>query len=263
MKKKRFQKPSPPAGPSAPTPPAEKIQAGATAPSSGTGEKEKGGKGERGQLSLPVSSIPSVPMATAPTVTADEAAEPTAAKRSFPVLLFALLGLLIYWADIFLMDHSGQFDAKVYSPYVSTNQLDSFLPKDESQIFRAKGQRIFKNVCAPCHLDSGTGSPGQNPPLAGSDWVMTEGPNRIIRLVLDGGLPPFVVNGAPYYGAMVPQRASLMDDDIAAVLTYVRSEWGNKAPPVTPAQVHKIREATKDRTISWTMDELKAIPDKD
>ena len=92
---------------------------------------------------------------------------------------------------------------------------------------------------------------------------MPEGPNRIIRIVLNGAAGPFVVNGAQYNNVMVPWRDALSDDDIAAVLTYIRNDWGNKSPAVTPAQVKVIRDATKDKAGSWTMEELKAVSEKD
>jgi hypothetical protein len=58
---------------------------------------------------------------------------------------------------------------------------------------------------------------------------------------------------------MAPWGKTLKDEQIAAVLTYVRNEWGNKAPPIPTEFVAKIREETKDRTDPWTQKELEAI----
>jgi mono/diheme cytochrome c family protein len=69
------------------------------------------------------------------------------------------------------------------------------------------------------------------------------------------------VDGQQYNNAMVPWRDVLSDEEIAAVITYVRGqkEWGNKAPDVTPERVKAVREKEKSRTQPWTADELKKI----
>jgi mono/diheme cytochrome c family protein len=58
---------------------------------------------------------------------------------------------------------------------------------------------------------------------------------------------------------MVPWRDTFSDDEIAAVLTYVRREWGNKAADVKPERVKEVREKTKDRVLPWTPDELMKV----
>ena len=67
------------------------------------------------------------------------------------------------------------------------------------------------------------------------------------------------VKGQQYNNVMAPWGKVLKDEQIAAVLTYVRNEWGNQAPPITKEFVSKIREQTKDRTEPWTQKELQAI----
>jgi mono/diheme cytochrome c family protein len=74
---------------------------------------------------------------------------------------------------------------------------------------------------------------------------------------------PIEVNGVKYPG-QVPMTAfkGLSDDELAGVLTYVRNAYGNQASPVLPAQVAKVRAATKDRAGFYTPDELlKEFPD--
>jgi len=198
----------------------------------------------------------------APAFVAKETVEPVAARTAFPVLFFVLLVLLLYCADMYLMANAGQFDPRIYSPYTSSNQLADFLPKSEGDLLMAQGRRTYNTYCVPCHQSNGGGLAGQFPPLAGSDWLNGEGPNRIIRIVLNGAAGPFVVNGANYNNSMVPWRDGLSNEDIAAVLTYVRNEWGNKGPAIKPSEVQSIREATKDKGGNWTMEELKAIPEK-
>jgi len=58
----------------------------------------------------------------------------------------------------------------------------------------------------------------------------------------------------------MPTWSQLSDEQIASVLTYIRSEWGNAAPPISTEYVKSIREKTADRTEPWTSKELQAIP---
>ena len=112
--------------------------------------------------------------------------------------------------------------------------------------------------CMLCHQFDGRGVAGQYPPLASSEWVLGENGHtdqQIVALVLHGAEGPFTVNGDVFSGAMAPWKA-LRDDEIAAVLTYVRSSWGNAAPPITAEFVGKVREATKDRADPWSEGEL-------
>ena len=95
-------------------------------------------------------------------------------------------------------------------------------------------------VCVGCHQPPGLGRPGMFPPLASSDWVAAKKPDRIIRMVLHGFTGPITLNGKPFASPaplMPPQGAALSDTQIADVLTYVRSSFGNKAGAVTPAEV--------------------------
>lgn len=127
----------------------------------------------------------------------------------------------------------------------------------------ARGQTVYMQVCFACHQPMGQGLPGMFPPLAGSDWVTAKKPGRMIRMILHGFTGPFMLNGAPFKSPaplMPAQGAALNDQQIADVLTYVRNNFGNKAPAVTPEEVKAIREAEKTRSAMWTEAELLTIP---
>ena len=114
--------------------------------------------------------------------------------------------------------------------------------------------------CATCHQPSGAGLAPTYPPLDGSPWV-TGSEERLIKLTLHGLWGPMEVKGVTYDPAkgippMTPFGALLDNDEIAGVLTYVRNTWSNKAAPVLPSTVGKVREATKDRSIFWKPEEL-------
>ncbi|MCW5556251.1 MAG: cytochrome c [Verrucomicrobiae bacterium] len=87
-----------------------------------------------------------------------------------------------------------------------------------------------------------------------------EGAARKIRIVLNGLNGPITVNGTAFNSIMNPFKESLSDSDIAAVLTYVHSAWGNKAGPVSADEVKAIRTETASRETYWTAEELLQVP---
>ncbi len=112
-------------------------------------------------------------------------------------------------------------------------------------------------VCAVCHQATGLGLPNTFPPLAGSEIVNGKA-DAHIRIVLQGVTGPFTVKGMQFNNTMPAQGPAMSDSDIAAVINYERSAWGNNGAQVTPAQVAAIRAATASRTAPWTEAELKA-----
>jgi len=101
----------------------------------------------------------------------------------------------------------------------------------------AGGAAVFASNCASCHGDKGQGAPNLAPPLAKNSYV-TGNPKAVIHAVLVGMNGPIKVNGKPWgSGAMPPWKGSLNNAQIAAVITYIRSSWGNKASAVTEKQV--------------------------
>ncbi len=115
------------------------------------------------------------------------------------------------------------------------------------------GQQIFQR-CAVCHQATGQGIPGSFPPLAGSEWATAVNAAVPIRIVLHGLSGQVTVKGQRFNSAMPPYGTNqpLADSEVAAVLTYVRTSWGNAAGAVTPEQVAAERSATAGRTTPWT-----------
>ncbi|NIP95412.1 MAG: cytochrome c [Akkermansiaceae bacterium] len=111
-------------------------------------------------------------------------------------------------------------------------------PVEESVM--AAGKTAFA-LCMACHGPDANGVPNVGPPLAGSEWVNGP-PENLIAIQLRGLSGPIEVKGQTYnfIAPMVPQ-AFQTDDQIAAVLTYIRNSFGNKAAPVTPEQVKALR----------------------
>jgi mono/diheme cytochrome c family protein/glucose/arabinose dehydrogenase/HEAT repeat protein len=122
-------------------------------------------------------------------------------------------------------------------------------PEEEKRF--ADGEQIYQNICKACHQADGRGQEKVAATLIGSP----------IALAPSGGVPArALLNGKEgTVGLMPPLGATLTDDQIAAVLTYIRREWGHTAAPVDPSTIRDTREATVGRTRPWTNDELLAL----
>ena len=105
------------------------------------------------------------------------------------------------------------------------------------------GGVLFKGTCSTCHQPNGEGLANVFPPLAKSD-LLEKTPQRAIDIVLNGLTGPINVNGV-HYNSVMPPMSQLNDDEVANILTYVHSSWGNNGPQVTAKQVAEIRAKTK------------------
>ena len=100
------------------------------------------------------------------------------------------------------------------------------------------GQHLFATICAACHQPNGLGVPGKFPPLAGSDFLNAN-KDRAINIVIHGLQGPITVNGQAFNNAM--PSVPLRDGDIANVLTYLYSAFGNSGKDVTADEVKTVR----------------------
>ena len=128
----------------------------------------------------------------------------------------------------------------------------------EEQKRFAQGKELFLISCGACHQPHGMGQEGLAPPLVDSKWVLGS-PQRLVRIVLHGLHGPINVNGNTFQLDM-PALDVFDDDQIAAILTFVRREWGHTVSPVEPELVKTVRAETEKREEAWTEAELLKIP---
>jgi mono/diheme cytochrome c family protein len=121
----------------------------------------------------------------------------------------------------------------------------SSIPSAESSLLMHLGKTIYDAQCANCHGADGTGDPPRYPPLAGNQSIEMESAVNPIRMVLNGGFPPGTAGNPMPYG-MPPFAQILGDDEVAAVVTYIRSSWGNHGAPVSAKQANELRSAPLD-----------------
>ena len=112
------------------------------------------------------------------------------------------------------------------------------------QVF-SEGRRVYEAKCAVCHGAEGKGMPPHYPPLANNQAIEMESAVNPIRMTLNGGYPPGTKKNPMPYG-MPPFAQELSDVEVAAVVTYIRTDWGNRGGPVTPSDANTLRTATME-----------------
>jgi mono/diheme cytochrome c family protein len=176
---------------------------------------------------------------------AREYADPDEKERPVPWTLVALVAAMIAWGAWYIVTLEGTADPSLGD----RRTVAALAPAAAGDGGAVDGARVYASNCAACHQATGLGVAGVFPPLAGSPWV-TESPTRLVQILLHGIQGPLDVMGVAYNGLMPPWK-QLGDEEIAAVATYVRSQWGNAAAPVDAATVAAERARTADRTAPW------------
>ncbi len=156
----------------------------------------------------------------------------------------------------------------IVASFTSCNVKGFFVkPSDEPQwvdpnpppkggvVAELTGEKVFKSKCAACHQTNGKGLPGSYPPLVASKLLNSEA-TISIRIVLHGIQGQIVREGLTYNGAMTPHKDILNDLEIADVLTYSRSQWGNTGTAVTEDVVKTVREKTAAQATSYSESDL-------
>lgn len=186
-----------------------------------------------------------------------EKEEPSENFSPMPLFLVALFMILAFWAGVYIVHYSGDFGPFHYDETVRAGEGEVVGPKEVDML--ALGARIYNQNCVACHQSSGLGLPGVYPPVVASDWVR-DNPERLIKIVLAGMAGPIVVNGKNYNNAMTA-FARLKDQQIAAVLTYIRThpDYDNNPFPVSEELVASVRAAYGARSEPWSQVELEAI----
>lgn len=177
-----------------------------------------------------------------PPVLLRENPDPEEGRGPLPALLLVLLGAMAAWGFFYV-----KTDARDLG--VGGDRRSEQAPPPAG----ADGEAIYQTRCASCHQATGAGVAGTFPPLASSPWVKGDG-ETTARIVLFGVQGPMRVGAATYQGQMPRFADTLKDDELAAVVSYVRASWGNAGSPVDAATVAKLRAAS--RASPWSEAEL-------
>lgn len=136
-------------------------------------------------------------------------------------------------------------------------EVDEYDPK----IWVAKGKATYNTACVSCHGATGEGSPGVYPPLKASEFVV-HGEARPVIILLRGVHGSLTVNGKTYNGVMNPLGAGMSSKQLAQLVSYIRSDWGNNASIVYDDQITEYKK-TMTSSASMTEAELRAIPEEE
>jgi mono/diheme cytochrome c family protein len=112
-----------------------------------------------------------------------------------------------------------------------------------------RGRTAFLTYCAPCHQTDGSGMARLATPLRNSKWVL--GKEELLARIVLNGLKDDL---------LMPPMSTLDDQQLAAILTYIRRAWGHEGGRVSAEMVGRVRAASSGRTAPWTRAELSALP---
>ena len=172
-----------------------------------------------------------------------ENAEPEEVTRPMPLIVAAVaVGMVVFGALYILL--SGPFGTPALGDRRSLAELRG--PAPSASGAGADGKQLFTANCVACHQATGKGLPGVFPPLDGSEWAIGD-PRTVANILLHGVTGELEVEGVKYSGAM-PAFATLSDQELAAVITYVRGAWSNKADAIKPELFEQERKAGSGRT---------------
>ena len=176
-----------------------------------------------------------------------ENAEPYEGSSPIPWFVIVLVGLLASLCIVYIVE------ANVDTPSEWGDSRTRAELAGERPVAGAKadGAALFASACVACHQANGAGLPGVFPPLAGSEWVAGK-ETTMAAIVLHGIAGSITVKGSNYAGAMPAFKDQFSDEQLAAVLTHVRSQWGNAGSPISAATVATVREQLKARTTPFT-----------
>jgi mono/diheme cytochrome c family protein len=182
-----------------------------------------------------------------------------------PLWLMALCGVAIFWAGT---SFSGGFGGSYFSADNYSVHPDAEVAAHgaggaggegaQEPSVADLGKAYFLQNCSVCHQPTGTGLPNQYTPLAGSEFV-NGGSRRLGMILLKGLVGPVTVEGHQFNGAM-PAWQALPDKKIAAILTYVRGDFGNHGGPITPDQIADARKEFAGHPESWSANDILAVP---
>jgi mono/diheme cytochrome c family protein len=169
-----------------------------------------------------------------------EQADPTERTKPIPLLVAAVaLGMVLAGVGYILL--SEPFGIAV----LGDQRTVADLRPASGGSGAVDGRQVYTANCVACHQAGGTGVAGVFPPLAGSEWV-TGQPRVLANILLHGIEGELAVKGVVYKGSM-PAFAQLSDAELAAVASYVRSNWSNQAPPLA-AEVFAVERKHNGRS---------------
>ncbi len=145
---------------------------------------------------------------------------------------------MLFVLSVFFMVSCGNKPQNTQSVIAPSSAQNA--EKSTGQTAEHPGKKVYNSVCMVCHMTDGSGVPGMYPPIYESEFVNGD-VTELIKIVLEGKSGKVEVKGETYNNIMPPQ-ANLTDQQIADVLTFMRSNFGNNSSEITAEEVQKLRK---------------------
>lgn len=183
-----------------------------------------------------------------------EMREPSDGISPTPVSFLLTCFVLVAWGGWYLSEYNSGWVEKGYNELQRSGGTAAVSAPVNPMVL---GKEVF-GTCIQCHQGDAKGLPDTYPPLVGSEYV-TGDPRRLSAILLNGLEGPVTVNGKPFNGKMPAWKEQFNDQEIAALLTYVRSSFGNSAPAVDEKTVANVRKELEARSIPWSLEALESF----
>jgi mono/diheme cytochrome c family protein len=180
-----------------------------------------------------------------------EMEEPKDGSTATPVAFLLMCFFFTAWGGYYIADNPGNWSGQEYNERPAHTAFSGPPAPTDPMLL---GKEVF-SACTQCHQLDGKGVAGTYPPLVGSEYV-TGDERRLAAILMNGINGPFVVNGNTYSSEMPNWRSYFKDEELAAVMTYVRNTWGNKSAPVSKETVAKVRAELAANSTIWTAETL-------
>lgn len=179
-----------------------------------------------------------------------EMPEPWEGTRPIPWIVVLIAAGLFFWAIGYIW-FTHQTSPASYGDRRSAAdfQVAASTGADQGAI---DGAKLYATHCVACHQAKGAGLAGVFPPLSDSEWVIGK-PEVLIQILLHGVSGELTVKGNVYSGQMPPFADTLDDNELAALLTHIRADFGNTAEPI-PATLIAQQRADIERDTPWQGD---------
>ena len=189
-------------------------------------------------MNPPNDVILAAPRPAAPPPQAREQADPTERVQPIP-LVVAVITLAMVLAGAIYIFVSEPFGAPGLG---DRRTLADLRPASGTAAGAVDGKQVFAGNCVACHQATGKGLPGVFPPLDGSEWVA--GDERVVANILLHGINGEITVAGHTFKGQMPSFQQLGDAELAAVASYVRSAWSNKAAAIKPETFAAERKAS-------------------
>ncbi len=182
--------------------------------------------------------------------------DPTEGSNAVPWFVLLLVSLMVAFGIAYI----ATSNANTPSSWGDGRTEEDLVEKVAGGGQSVDGAATYASLCAACHQATGQGLPGVFPPLAASEWVLGQ-ESTAIAIVLHGVNGDLKVKGQSYNGAMPAFGGQLDDAQLAAVLSHIRSSWGNSGAAVQASTVTAVRASLKTRTTAFEGEKaLKGLP---